>query len=392
MKIKSFILATVLTVSSLIALAQKGELTSAKNNYDKFLSLKEANSLMLGITNIKMAKTSIDKAVLNEKTAGDAASWTYKAMIYGELALLDTVPSTSKPLYDEALSAYNKGVELDKSGINKAYLDNVFASVFSQYELNQGVKAYQASDFEGAYTAFNNALTYRPGDTTITYYTGLSAINAKNYQAGIEKYESLIKTDFSANQSIYADLSRLYAIEGDTTMAIKTASEGAIKFNDNILATMEIEFSLMTGKQKEVITKISEQAEKNPTNKTYPYYLGIAFSTIGDNDQAEKAYLKSIEIDPEFADAYINIGGVLLNKGINIVNEANLLPQNKQKEYEEMIKRATGFFDNAFPYLEKATVLDPKSRLAFENLKTFYVIKRNQAKIEEIAAIIESLQ
>lgn len=392
MKIKSFILAAVFSASSLLAFAQKGEISSAKSNYEKYVSLKEAASLVLAMPNIKSAKTSIDKAVVNEKTSSDPTAWTYKSMIYGELALIDTIPATSKPLFDEAVAAYNKAVELDKAGVNKANLDNVFASVFSQYELNQGVKAYQTNNFEVAYNAFNNALSYRPGDTTLTYYTGLSAINAKNYKVGIANYEQLIKTAFSANQSIYLDLARLYTLENDTLKAIAIASEGAAKYNDNQLATFEIELSLMSGKEKEVISKITAQAQKSPTNKTYPYYLGIAYSSLNDIAKAEESYLQAIKIDPSFADAYINLGGVLLNKGINLFNEANKLPQNKQKEYDEMIKLANVDFEKAFPYLEKATNLDPKSRLALDNFKTYYIIKRNQAKVDEITAKIEALQ
>lgn len=391
MKIKSFILAAAFTASTLVAFAQKGELSSAKTNYEKFIGLKEANSLVLAMPNIKAAKASIDKAVVNEKTAADPSAWAYKAMIYGELALLDTVASTSKPLFEEAVVAHKKATELDKAGANKANLDNVYSSVFSQYELNQGVKAYQSNNFEGAYNAFNNALSYRPGDTTITYYTGLSAINAKNYKAGIANYEKLTKTNFSANQSIYLDLSRLHAMEGDTAKAISIASEGATKYNDSQLATLEIEFSLMSGKEKEVISKISEQFQKNPTNKTYPYYLGIAYSTLGDNVKAEESYRKSIEIDPSYTEAYINLGGVLLNKGIKTLNAANQLPQNKQKEYDDMVKVGNSEIEKALPYLEKSTSLDPKSRLAWENLKTYYLIKRNQAKVDEITAKLESL-
>jgi len=392
MKIKSFILAAVFSASSLIAFAQKGEVVSAKNNYEKFLGLKDANSLMLAIPNLKMAKTSIDKAVVHAKTIEDPAAWTYKALIYGEMALLDTVPATSRPLIEEAKVAHKKAVELDKAGENKANLDNANGALFSQYELNQGVKAYQSNNFSDAFSSFSNALAFRPGDTTITYYAGLSAINAKNYKAGIQNYENLIKTNFSANLQIYLDLSRLYTMEGDTAKAISIASEGAAKFNDSQLATQEIELSLMSGKQKEVISKITEQSKKNPTNKLYPYYLGIAYSTIGENLKAEESYLQAIQVDPNFADAYINVGGVLLNKGINLFNDANKLPQNQQKEYEEMIKRAGLEFDKAFPYLEKASVLDPKSRIALDNLKTYYIIKKNQAKADEIAARIEALQ
>jgi tetratricopeptide (TPR) repeat protein len=392
MKIKSFILAAVFSASTLLAFAQKGEISSAKSNYEKFVSLKEAASLVLAMPNIKSAKASIDKAVVNEKTMADPTAWTYKSMIYGELAIIDTIPATSRPLFDEAVAAYKKAVELDKAGANKANLDNVFASVFSQYELNLGVKAYQTNNFEVAYNAFNNALSYRPGDTTLTYYTGLSAINAKNYKVGIANYEKLVKTNFSANQSIYLDLSRLYTLEGDTVKAIAFASEGAAKFNDNQLATLEIELSLMSGKEKEVISKITEQAQKSPTNKTYPYYLGIAYSSLNEILKAEEAYLQAIKIDPSFADAYINLGGVLLNKGINTFNVANKLPQNKQKEYDDMIKLANADFEKAFPYLEKASTLDPKSRLALENLKTYYIVKRNQAKVDEITAKLGSLQ
>ena len=391
MKIKSFILAAVFSASTLVVFAQKGEVSSAKSNYEKFLGLKEANSMMLAIPNLTAAKASVDKAVVHAKTMEDPGAWTYKALIYGELALLDTVPSSSKPLIEEAKAAHSKATELDKAGENKANLENAKGTIFSQYELNQGVKAYQASDFASAYTSFNNALSFRPGDTTITYYAGLSAINAKNFKAGIQSYEALIKTDFSANNQIYLDLSRLYTMEGDTARAIAVASEGATKYNDTQLATQEIELSLMSGKQKEVISKISDQAQKNPTNKLYPYYLGIAYSTIGENLKAEEAYLQALKIDPDFADASINIGGILLNKGITLYNDANKLPQNQQKEYDDMIKRAEIEFEKAFPFLNKASELDPTSRIALDNLKTYYIIKKNQAKVDEIAAKIEKL-
>lgn len=391
MKIKSFILAAVFTASSVAVFAQKGEVNSAKTNYDKFVQFKEANSLQLGTPMLKTAKTSVDKAVANEKTANDPTAWTYKALIYGELALLDTVPATSKPLFTDAQTALKKAQELDKDGANKANLEHANNALFSQYELNSGVRAYQASNYPDAYTSFNNALAYRPGDTTITYYAGLSAINSKNYEAGIKSYESLIKTNFSANNQIYLDLSRLYSMNGDTAKAISIAAEGAAKYNDSQLATQEIELSLMSGKQKEVITKIESQAAKDPKNKLYPYYLGIAYSTVGDIAKAEEAYLKAIAIDPQFGDANVNVGGVILNKGITIYNEANKLPPSQQKEYDAAIKKATAEFDRAFPYLQKATEVDPKSRIALDNLKTYYIIKKDNAKVEEITKKLEAL-
>ena len=391
MKIKSFILAAVFTASSVLVYAQKGEVANAKKNYDSFISLKEANSMSLAIPSLKTAKASVDKAVLHDKTAADPAAWTYKALIYAEMALMDTVASSSKPLIEESKAAYTKAVELDKEGGNKENIDHLKSALYSQYELNQGVRAYQSSNFADAFTSFTNALNYRPGDTTITYYAGLSAINSKNYDAGIKNYEELVKTDFSANSQIYLDLSRLYSMKGDTAKAIKIAGEGALKYKDAALATQEIELSLMSGKQKEVISKIADQAQRDPKNKLYPYYLGIAYSTIGDAVKAEESYLKAIAIDPSYADANINIGGVMLNKGIALYNEANKLPPSQQKEYDAAMKKASAEFDKAFPYLQKASELDPKSKIALENLKTYYLVKKDNAKVEELSKKIEAL-
>lgn len=390
MKIKTLILACAFAGSAITASAQKGELSAAKSNYDKFMVMQGANTGKLAVDNLKTAKTSIDKAAAHEKTKNDPATWTYKALIYTDMALLDST-AASKPLITEAANAAKKAKELDKGGENKANLERV-NSLLAQYEMNAGVKAYQANKFTDAYASFNNALAFRPGDTTIIYYAGLSAINAKDYKSGIASYEKLVKTNYSENKKIYLDLSRLYTMQGDTAKAISIASEGAAKFKaDPALATQEIELSLMTGKQKEVISKINEQAQKDPKNKLYPFYLGIAYNSTGEHSKAEEAYKKAIAIDPNYADAYINLSGLMMNKGIELYNTGNKLPQNKQKDYEEAMKVANAEFDKAFPYLEKATTLSPKSAMAWENLKTYYRVKKNQAKVDEITQKINSL-
>ncbi|HEY0669042.1 MAG TPA: tetratricopeptide repeat protein [Sphingobacteriaceae bacterium] len=391
MKLRSFMLALVLTGCTVTLFAQKSELNSAKSNYEKFASLKEMGTIALGATNLKSARASIDKAAVHEKTQNDPSTWAYKALIYSSLALLDSVPAKSEPLYTESASALEKAISLDKDGANKTQIEGTKVNI-AQYHMNTGVKAYQASKFADAYKAFNNSLTYRPGDTTITYYAGLSAVNAKDYKSAIKSYQSLVKENFSANNRVYLDLSKLYALERDTASAIRIATEGATKFpGDAELATQEIELHLLTGKQKEIIGKIAEQSKKQPTNKLYPFYLGIAYASSNDPVKAEEAYKQAIAIDPAFTDATINLGGLILNKGIDIYNAASKLPQNEQKKYDEMLKKATAEFDRAFPYLQKATELNPKSRMAWENLKTYYLVKRNEAKVTEITKTINSL-
>lgn len=390
MNMKSLVFAFALLGFTYSASAQKGELSTAKTNYEKYATLKDAGSAALAAPSLAMAKSAIDKASANEKTAVDASTWFYKALIYTNLAISETDLLLGESLIQTARDAFKKAVELDTE---KKNTDLFVATndILAQFQLNVGVKAFQAQDFKQAYTAFDSALSYRPADTLLTYYAGLAAINAQDYPAAIKKYSDLVKTSYSANKEIALDLSRLYVMQKDTANAILIASTYASKFNDSKLATQEIELSLMSGKQKEVISRINDQILKDPSNKIQYFYLGIAYDALKDVKNAEISYKKALEIDPKYQDAALNLGTNYLNAGIDFYNKANLLPGSKQKEYDMGMKNANLEFDRAFPYLKLSFDLNPKSESVLQNLKTYYMLKKNQAKVDEMTSLLKQL-
>ena len=387
---KSLVFAFALLGCAYSASAQKGELSTAKTNYEKYIALKDAGSLALAGPSLTIAKTSIDKAALNEKTAIDASTWAYKALIYANLALNEADAATAEALIKSAGDDFSKAVDMDTDKKN-ANLITAGNDAFAQFQLNKGVKAFQAQDFKQAYTAFEQSLIYRPADTLLTYYSGLAAINAVDYTSAIKRYEELLTTDYSANREIALDLSKLYSMQKDTVNAIRIASVYATKFNDQALATQEIELSLMSGKQKQVIERILAQITLDPKNKLEHFYLGIAYDALKEFKKAEDAYKKAIDLDSNYFDATLNLGSGILNNGIDLYNKANTLPANKQKEYDAAMKVAFVEFDRAFPYLDKAVKIDPKSLNALQNLKTYYVIKKNTAKVAELTKQISAL-
>ncbi len=390
MNMKSLVFAFAFLGCAYSASAQKGELSTAKTNYEKYIALKDAGSLTLAGPSLTIAKTSIDKAALNEKTAIDASTWAYKALIYANLALNEADAATAEALIKSAGDDFSKAVEMDTDKKN-ANLITAGNDAFAQFQLNKGVKAFQAQDFKQAYTAFEQSLSYRPADTLLTYYSGLAAINAVDYPSAIKRYEELLTTDYSANREIALDLSKLYSMQKDTVNAIRIASVYATKFNDQALATQEIELSLMSGKQKQVIERILAQIALDPKNKVEHFYLGIAYDALKEIKKAEDAYKKAIELDANYFDATLNLGSGILNNGIDLYNKANLLPAGKQQLYDAAMKAAFVEFDRAFPYLDKAVKIDPKSLNALQNLKTYYVIKKNTAKVAELTKLISAL-
>jgi len=412
MKIK-FLMTGLLAFITASTFAQKGELNTAQAEYEKFEGLR--SQMALALPSLNKAKESIDKASANQKTAALPQTYAVKANVYGALAELDTVSTTSLPLFTTADEALKKAKELDAKGENKKLIDNANI-ILARYQLNKGVKEYQAQKYDQAYKSFEFYRSVLPEDTNAMLYTGLAASNAKNYPAAITNYNKLVTTKYSKNEGVYNDLVMLYLNSKDTTGALKTITDALVKYpNSADLRRTEIEISLQQGKQKEVIDKITSAIANDPKNKNLYYYAGLVYSNIGDaaaqkiakapatskaalqteKDQnfqkAADMYKKAIEIDPNYFEANLNIGYVIISPAIDAYNAANKLPTNQQKAYDAAMAKANAQFDLAKPYLLKAVELNPKSYDALNNLLTYYKGKKDTANITKLNAQIAAL-
>jgi hypothetical protein len=71
------------------------------------------------------------------------------------------------------------------------------------------------------------------------------------------------------------------------------------------------------------------------------------------------------------------------NGAAELMNEANKIPFNKQKEYDAAIALAKEAFLKAQPYLEKAHELDPKDSNTMVSLQQLYAqLKLNDKSME----------
>lgn len=414
MKIK-FLMVGLLGLISTTTFAQKGELSNAQKEFDNFDGLRKGGQLKLALPAITKAKEAIDKASANEKTANLPQTFALKANIYGSFANLDSVETTSLPLFTTADAALKKAKELDTKNENKTLIDNGNL-ILAQYQSQKGVKEYQSGKYDLAYKSFDYYRTVLPEDTNAVLYTALAAYNSKNYPAAITNYTKLTTLKYSKAESLYGDLISIYLATKDTTGALKTITDGLAKYPNNAdLRRTEIEISLQQGKQKEVLDKITSAIANEPKNKNLYYYAGIVYSNTADEAgkkvakataankaalQAEKTqnmqkaadmYKKALEVDPNYFEANLNMGYVTIAPAIDAYNEANKLPANQQKAYDAAIAKANSLFDAAKPYLLKAVELDPKSPDALNNLLTYYKGKRDDANIAKINAQIAAL-
>ncbi len=431
MKIK-FLITGLLGLASLAAFDQKGELNNAQEYYNNYDVAKNAPTsapalVAKATTSLNDAKTSIDKASANPKTAELPLTFALKGAIYSALASRDTVAATSAPLLATAQEAIKKAKDADTKGENKKLIDEANINVAIYYQ-SLGVQQYKKGDYEGAYQSFDNWNTAAP-DTTAIYYSALSASNAgsknpKFYTNAISQYNKLLATNYSQNPKIYGYVTTLYMVNKDTVNALKTISEGAAKYPTNTaIRETQIRVALQANKESEVLNTIDGAIKNDPQNKTLYYYQGLTYSRIGDadEDKATKAkddatkapltksaldnyakavdsYKKAVAIDPEYFDANLNLGYTLMRPAIDMYNTARNLPANKQKEYEATRLKADAQFDLALPYLQKAVSQNPKSVDALSNLRNYYRGKYdpahaadNKAKADDLKKQIDAL-
>jgi len=315
MKIK-FLIAGGISLFSASVFAQKGELTTAQQEYDKYETLRQNNSMAnMATTSITNAKTSIDKAAANEKTAALPQTYALKGAIYSALAYSDTVATTSAPLFNTASEAIKKAKEADTKGENKRFIDAA-NQYLGYYQLNKGVNEFKAKQYADAYKSFDFYRNIYPEDTTAIYYTGLAAANAQNYPVAISNYKKLVTTNYSKRADVYSDLSNLYLMQKDTAAALAAVGEGVSKFPSSAaLRGREVEIALQQGKQAEFIDKIQAAIANDPKNKSLYYYSGVAYSKVADaqdkiaktakDPAAKNAALKlKTENNNKAADAY----------------------------------------------------------------------------------------
>jgi hypothetical protein len=251
MKIKLFV-AGLLGIISATAYAQKGELSNANDAYVKYLAFKGAGSA-IALPSLNTAKTAIDKAAANAKTATMPQTYALEAAIYANLAAKDTVKTTSEPLYNTATEALKKAKDADTKGDFKTVIDDASRNL-AQYKLTEGVNEFRDKKYDLAYGSFDIYRQIFPDDTNAVYYTALSATNAKNYPAAITNYNHLVTLKYSNNPVVYFDLSNIYLAQKDTAGALKSVAEGIAKYPSNSdLRKRQIELYLRMGKQLQAL-------------------------------------------------------------------------------------------------------------------------------------------
>ena len=310
----------------------------------------------------------IEPAFTNPESAGDVLTWytAGKAAfgIYDEMYKMKIMQQpVDDKMMNQALSAgfefFQKAlpldsvVELDKAGAPKLNKDGS-KKVKTKYSkeiisaltahmgdiANAGNVYLGASDWENAAHAFGNyadiasspfaiANGVAAADSTLSqvrFFQGYSQYQIKDYADAYENFTKARKLGYTDNNIVDFQTSSLAnMVQG---MLDNNEYDKAYNFIDNALSA-------------------------DPNNGTLHDIKGFTVELKDGVDAALPFYRKATEVDPTYANGFFDVGRCLYLQAQKIIDE------NPNATNSQLIPKIKPIYDDAIPFLKKASELNP---------------------------------
>ena len=379
MKSKLFI--SVLVFAGLLSAgaAQEKNVRKAKN--------------LLGKQNLTEAVTLIDAAVQNQETASSFEAWWTRGKIYMAIAANPLLARNYANPADVAKESLEKAAQLDPGKVLMMRQDflNLAGMFYDQGANAFGEKAYSEAlvDFEKSAQISQMEGIY---DTNAVFNAALCAFNAEGeLETSIKYFKEVVDAGWNnATACIY--LAEAYLMNEQNAEAQATMDAGLQTFpEDKNMYLSASSIYIRTGENEKASTILNAALIKWASDPTFQRYLGVSYQNEGKEAEAETAFKKAIELDPEYMDAYIDLGNLYLQKGNRLSTEANELPLDEAEKYDAMMTQAKESFALAVPYLEKILTQDPNNLPVLQILREIYVRVGDMAKANELKAKIDEL-
>ena len=161
--------------------------------------------------------------------------------------------------------------------------------------------------------------------------------------------------------------------------------------NDRGLLLELVNISIESGDTKGAESSLVEALAADPTNKQLYYVIGTIYMDLKQNDKAEEALNKAIQLDPDYADAQYQLGAHLYNWAGQLKYEAGQLPEN-DPSYNQLIEKATKMQYRSLALLESYIIVKPEDKAVLEILRSTYSKLGDSVKASEYKKRIEALK
>ncbi len=312
-----------------------------------------------------------------------ADTYADKVLYYDENGVL-VAWNVTKPALEGALDlsfeAIKKATELDAQNKQAKAIKETVTNLKGKY-YEDAMTSYTLGNYANASVGFERTweVSNHPAigviDTTMAYYTAVTAGMAKDADKAIKFYEYCLSINHELDGDVRASLADNYKAKGDTVKCkeILTAAFEKFPTSQSVLVAL-INIYLESNDDPEKVLAILKVAQQNePNNASLVYAEGSVYRKLNKFEEAIAAFDKSAGIDPKYVFAPFAAGCAYYDWAVDLQDKAqNELDDNK---YNALLEQMEKTLENAIVPFEKAFEIseDADIKLACaEYLKNIY--------------------
>ncbi len=355
-----------------------------------YLALLVGGFLLVGANgcssdpNVEGAKLDLrnkdyDRALQNvntalEKNPDNAQALDLKGQILQEQAFATQDKDEHTRMLNEMIQAYQRVLELDP-GLAEDVNQRLRLAYYNEFQ--RGVQAFNRgretdSEYSVAAEYFGNAALIQPDSADAFLNEGYALYNAGNVAEAADRIERSIEMGESAADT-YSFLSSLYLSNDRAGDAVTLLEQARQKFPENV----DIQAQLLNaynaaGQADRAMQIYSESVAKEPNNKLFRYNFGSLLLNAERYDEAIEQLTVATTLDPEYADAFYNLGASYVNKAYSVnermgemddalrTERANLSQDQitaREKELDQLGEERRSLYEQAITPLERARQL-----------------------------------
>ena len=381
-------------------------------------AVKEAKKIAGAVNpDFAQAEQLINGALTNPETKDQAETWNVAGFIQKRRSEKEMESAYLRKPYD-TLQVYKSALDMCKYYLKcdeLAQIPNEKGKIKNKYRktnaatikgergnlINGGIQFFnedknkEALEYFGMYVSLPSQPMFAEdeelkADTLlpqIAYYASLAAMKMEDY-ASVLKYAPVAQDDKEVGKYAMEFVSTALKAEGDTAKWIVSLQEGVQKYPEHpFFFGNLIDYYSNSKKFDEAMAFADEMIAKDPANPFNTYVKGYLYHNMEDYDKALEFYKKTIELSPDYAEAYSNIGLIYCLKAQDYSAKATS-DVNDPKYAEDMAKLKT-FYEEAKPYYEKARQLKPDQKdLWMNGLYRVYYNLQMGPEYEEIEKLM----
>ena len=194
----------------------------------------------------------------------------------------------------------------------------------------------------------------------VAYYATLAADRVGDKDA-IMKYAPFALKDKDGGKFAMQLMADAYKAKGDTAKWVESLKEGILKFPENqyFFANL-VDYYSGSNQASKAMEFADDMLAKDPSNKLYLYVKAYLYHNMKEYDKAIEFYKKTIEADSQYAEAFSNLGLVLIMQAQEYSDKATTdINDPKYAEAQAVVKK---LYEQARPYYEKARELKPDQK------------------------------